>query len=102
MTSSMSWASHTQSISQRNRRLGAMADYANFVAMTRNDAKAYLDVFLSEMGPSLERFATSVDCELTYAPESLEQIWDVLRPKLAWRSGYTPPALGQPGSRVHV
>lgn len=43
-----------------------MADYTNFVSMTRSEAKAYLDVFLSEMGPSLGRFATSVDCELTY------------------------------------
>ena len=78
-----------------------MADYTNFVSMTRSEAKAYLDGFLSEMGPSLSRFATSVDCELTYSPESLEQAWHAVRPKLAWRSGYTPPALGQPGPRIH-
>ena len=41
-----------------------MSDYTNFVSMSRSEAKAYLDVFLSEMGPSLGRFATSVDCEL--------------------------------------
>lgn len=78
-----------------------MADYTNFVAMTRSEAKAYLDVFLTEMEPSLERFATSVDRELTYSPDSLEQAWHAVRPKLAWRSGYTPPALGQPGPRIH-
>lgn len=78
-----------------------MADYANFVSMARSEAKAYLDVFLSEMGPSLGRFATSVDCELTFSPGSLEQAWHAVMPKLAWRSGYTPPALGQPGPRIH-
>ena len=31
-----------------------MSDYANFVSMTRSEAKAYLDVFLSEMGPALK------------------------------------------------
>jgi len=78
-----------------------MTDYAKFVSMTRSEAKAYLDVFLSEMGPSLDRFATSVDCELTYSPGSLEQAWHGVRPKLAWRSGYTPSAIGQPGARIH-
>ena len=78
-----------------------MPNYTIFASMTRSEAKAYLDIFLSEMGPSLSRFATSADCDLTYSPDSLGQAWDTLRPKVTWRSGYTPPAPGQPGPHIH-
>jgi hypothetical protein len=77
-----------------------MSGYTSFVSMTRSEAKAYLDRFLDEMGPSLDRFAASVDRELTYTQESLERVWNAAAPKLAWRLGYTPPALGQPGPRI--
>ena len=79
-----------------------MAEYTDFVSMTKPEAKAYLDTFLFEMGSALERFATLVDGELTYSPDSLEQAWDTVRPKLSWRSGYTPPALGQPAQPIHA
>lgn len=77
-----------------------MSSYTEFVSMTRSEATAYLDRFLDEMEPSLDRFARSVDCELTFLPGSLEQVWNAVVPKLAWRAGYTPPVLGQPGPRI--
>ncbi len=77
-----------------------MSEYTNFVAMTRSNAKAFFDVFLSEMEPALSRFASTIGCELTYAADSLEQVWEAVVPKLAWRSGYTPPDVGQPGPRI--
>ena len=77
-----------------------MSNYTDFVTMTKAEANSYLDVFLSEMAPSLNRFARSVGPELTYSPGSLEQVWRVLVPAIAWRAGYVPPALGEPGPRV--
>lgn len=79
-----------------------MSDYTSFASMTRSEATTYLDDFLNEKGSSLSRFATSIDCELTRSPDSLDQIWQAVRPKLTWRMGYTPPALGQPGPRIAV
>ena len=49
---------------------------------------------------SLGRFATSLDCRLTFEVDSLAEVWSAVVPKLAWRAGYTPPALGQPGPRT--
>lgn len=77
-----------------------MSGYTNFVSMTSAEAATYLDGFLTEMGPSLSRFATSTDCELTCSPESLDQIWHAVRPKLTWRVDFTPPARGEPGPRI--
>jgi len=78
----------------------ASLGYTNFASMTRADAKAYLEAFLGEMEPSLVRLATSLDCELTFSPDSLQPVWSALTTQLAWRSGYTPPELGQPGPRI--
>lgn len=77
-----------------------MSDYTSFVSMTRSEATTYLEVFRKEMGSSLSRFAASADCELTYSPDSLDQVWHAVTPKLAWRTDYTPPALGQPGPHI--
>ena len=77
-----------------------MSGYTSFVSMTEPEARAYLDRFLAEMGPSLVQFATSISSELTHSKDSLEQVWDEVRPKLAWRQGYLPPRLGQPGPQI--
>ena len=77
----------------------APRQYTTFVSMTRSEARAYLELFIGEMEPSMARLASSVDCELTFSPDSLQHIWNALTPQLSWRSGYTPPELGQPGPR---
>lgn len=77
-----------------------MSKYTSFVSMTKPEVRAYLDRFLAEMGPSLMQLATSIDSELTYSADSLKQVWDAVMPKLAWRQGYLPPQLGQPGHQI--
>ncbi|WP_104090875.1 hypothetical protein [Cryobacterium sp. N19] len=68
--------------------------------MTSADAAEYLAGFLGVQPMSLDRFASTIDRELTFSPGSLEPVWDAVEPKLAWREGYEPPALGQPGPRI--
>ena len=77
-----------------------MSGYTSFISMTTPEAKAYLDQFLAEMGQSLTRFAASIDSELTYSADSLEEVWDAVRAKVKWRLGYQPPRVGQPGPRI--
>jgi hypothetical protein len=77
-----------------------MSEYTNFRTMTRADAKEFLDLFLDQMQAALGSFASATGCELTYSPDSLEDVWSAIVPKLAWRSGYTPPGIGQPGPRI--
>lgn len=79
-----------------------MSEYTNFVAMTRSEAGTFLDVFVDEMEQSLSKFAETVKCDLTFSPGSLEAVWSSMRPQLGWRSGFTPPAIGQPGQRVNA
>ncbi len=79
-----------------------MSGYTSFISMTEPEATAYLDRFLAEMGPSLVQFATSINSELTYSKDSLGLVWGEMRPKLAWRHGYLPPRLGQPGPRIQA
>lgn len=79
-----------------------MLAYTNFASMTEPEAKAYLDQFLAEMRPSLVRFATNIDSDLTYSVDSLRWAWDAVRPRLAWRSGYLPPNPGQLGPRIRT
>ena len=61
-----------------------MSGYTSFISMTTPEAKAYLDQFLAEMGQSLTRFAASIDSELTYSADSLEEVWDAVRAKVKW------------------
>lgn len=77
-----------------------MSSYKDFAAMTRTEAAAYLDAFLREMTPCLHRFALAVGHDLDYSEESLGQVWSAVVPGVSWRTGYAPPALGQPGPRV--
>lgn len=70
--------------------------------MTKTDAAAYLDGFLGEMAPCLDRLAHSVGCELTFSEESLDLLWSRVVPALAWRAGYAPPAPGQPGPPIRA
>lgn len=79
-----------------------MSMFTGFVSMTESEARAYLDRFLAEMGPSLTQFATSVDSELMYSADTLTQVWNAVMPKLEWRQGYLPPQLGQPGPQILV
>lgn len=77
-----------------------MPDYTTFIAMTRADAAEYLARFLDDQQWSLDRFASTIDRELTFSLGSLDPVWDAVEPKLAWRAGYEPPPLGQPGPRI--
>lgn len=67
-----------------------MSQYTTFVSMTRAEAGRYLDRFLEQMTTCLDRFRQTVDCELDFSPESLDNIWREIVPALAWRSGFAP------------
>lgn len=78
-----------------------------FVEMSRPEAEAFLDRFLSETPQQLERLrrlATTTGGPrpeaLDLSPGSLTPLWTWAAPRLAFRSGYTPPPLGEPGGRV--
>lgn len=77
-----------------------MPDYTDFTAMNRPEATSYLSHFLTDQQGSLTRLASEIELELAFSPNSLEPVWDAIVPKLAWRAGYKPPALGEPGPRV--
>jgi hypothetical protein len=78
-----------------------------FVEMSRAEGKAFLDRFLRETPEQLERLRELAAAtggprpeELDLTPASLTPLWTWAMPRLRWRSGYTPPPLGEPGGRV--
>lgn len=77
-----------------------MSTYTDFLAMTKAEASIYLDRFLGEMGPCLDRLAATVGCELNPRKGSLSLLWSRVVPALAWRAGYTPPSIGHPGPPI--
>jgi hypothetical protein len=74
-----------------------------FMSMRRNQAEAYLQVFLDEMPASRARLAGLLHAgganpavAEDRTPASLDIVWSALRPGFAWAPGYTPAPLGAP------
>lgn len=74
-----------------------MSTYTDFAGMSAAQADEYLRQFLAEQAGALARFASAISVPLQYTPECLDAVWDATVPRLRWRRGYVPPALGQPG-----
>jgi hypothetical protein len=71
--------------------------------MTRAQARAYFEQFMSEMDASRDRLAATLrgqgaDPALAYdlTPESLDPMWEALSPLLAWQDGWEPSPTGRP------
>ncbi|TIC87461.1 hypothetical protein E8D34_10065 [Nocardioides sp. GY 10113] len=75
-----------------------MTGYTDFVAMTRTEARSYLERFLAE---TPDRLAWLADLsagaggpkasDLDFSVESVDALWEWAVPRLAWRTGYQPP-----------
>lgn len=75
-------------------------NFTDFSTMTGRDAAAFLERFLADRRTCLERFASTICLPLTFDKDSLDPIWEAVRTRVSWRSGYEPPPLGKPGPRI--
>lgn len=75
-----------------------MTEYTSFATMSKAEARAFLDEFLSDM-PARMEWLTRL-CEVTGGPKeaeldhsasSLNTLWAWAAPRFAWRPGYLPP-----------
>jgi hypothetical protein len=75
--------------------------------MSRAEAKEYLARLLDEMDAGLRGVMDEAAAsggptaeEWDRTPASLAPVWEWAVPRLSWRAGYEPPALGMPGPRI--
>lgn len=78
-----------------------------FVGMSRGEARVYLARFLDEMEAGVRRVVDEAAASggptaeaWDRTPASLGPVWEWAVPRLSWRPGYEPPALGMPGPRI--
>lgn len=78
-----------------------------FVGMSRGEARVYLARFLDEMEAGVSRVVDEAAASggptaeaWDRTPASLGPVWEWAVPRLSWRPGYEPPALGMPGPRI--
>lgn len=69
----------------------------SFPSLSRREAQAYLDEYLTEMPPSATRLAhtleeQAVDSSLAsnFSPSSLNSLWQAVAPLVAWQDLYQP------------
>ncbi|WP_442574868.1 hypothetical protein ACSBPH_13685 [Microbacterium sp. F51-2R] len=79
-----------------------MSGYTDFVAMSGPEATEFLEGLLADQQRSLDQFSSSIGVDLTYAVESLIQVWEAIAPRLTWRADYLAPSPGQLGPRISV
>ncbi|NMR20486.1 hypothetical protein [Cellulomonas fimi] len=79
------------------------------MTMSAAEAKQFLQLFLANTPGRLEELGRRVvadgaarEEQLDLGPDALDLVWEWARPQLAWREGYVPPPLGQPGPRGPV
>jgi hypothetical protein len=78
---------------------GSVTAYTSFVTMTKPEARAYLERFLSDMPSCIDRLAAQSastggpdQSQLDCTAESLDALYSWAAPRFAWRAGYQPPA----------